>query len=68
MCPKAWTPAGYATGVVCLVHGLGEHIGRHQADGEALAEAGYVLAGFDLRGSGKAGGSGDTRPRLRHTT
>ena len=33
---KAWLPSGKAKGVVCLVHGVGEHIGRYQADGEAL--------------------------------
>lgn len=56
MYSKVLPPAGYATGVVCLVHGLGEHTGRHQVDGEALAEARYVLAGFDLRGSGESEG------------
>jgi alpha-beta hydrolase superfamily lysophospholipase len=56
MYSKAWVPQRRAKGVVCLVHGLGEHIGRYQADGEALAEGGYVLAGFDQRGFGKSGG------------
>lgn len=55
MYSKAWLPSGKARGVVCLVHGVGEHIGRYQADGEALAEGGYILAGFDQRGFGKSG-------------
>ena len=53
---KAWLPSGKARGVVCLVHGVGEHIGRYQNAGEALAEGGYILAGFDLRGFGRSGG------------
>jgi len=56
MYSKAWIPSIKAKGVICLVHGLGEHIGRYQADGEALAEGGYILAGFDQRGFGKSGG------------
>jgi len=46
------------------VHGVGEHIGRHQADGEALAEGGYILAGFDQRGFGKSGGRRGHTPSL----
>jgi alpha-beta hydrolase superfamily lysophospholipase len=33
MYPKAWLLAEKAKGVVCLVHGVGEHIGRYQAVG-----------------------------------
>lgn len=64
MYSKAWTPSGKARGVVCLVHGLGEHVGRYQADGEALAEGGYILAGFDQRGFGKSGGRRGHTPSL----
>jgi acylglycerol lipase len=35
-----WAPAGKPRGVVCLVHGVGEHIGRYQWDGEALTQGG----------------------------
>jgi alpha-beta hydrolase superfamily lysophospholipase len=56
MYAKAWEPAGKARGLVCLLHGVGEHIGRYQAVGEALAMAGYILAGFDQRGFGRSGG------------
>lgn len=56
MYSQAWLPEGKAKGVVCLVHGLGEHSGRYAADGEALTGAGYILAGFDLRGFGKSEG------------
>jgi len=61
---KAWLPSGKARGVVCLVHGVGEHIGRYQADGEALAAGGYILAGFDLRGFGKSEGQRGHTPSL----
>lgn len=53
---KAWEPEGKARGVLCLVHGVGEHIGRYAHVGEALAEAGYILAGFDIRGFGQSQG------------
>jgi alpha-beta hydrolase superfamily lysophospholipase len=64
MYSKAWLPAQKAKGVICLIHGLGEHIGRYQPDGEALTEAGYVLAGFDQRGFGKSGGRRGHTPSL----
>jgi alpha-beta hydrolase superfamily lysophospholipase len=62
---KAWLPVGKAKGVVCLVHGVGEHVGRYQADGEALAGGGYILAGFDQRGFGKSGGQKGHTPSLQ---
>ena len=61
---KAWVPSGDAKGVVCLVHGVGEHIGRYQPDGEALVERGYILAGFDQRGFGKSAGQRGHTPSL----
>jgi len=64
MYSKAWLPAGKAKAAVCLVHGVGEHIGRYQADGEALAGGGYILAGFDQRGFGKSEGRRGHTPSL----
>jgi alpha-beta hydrolase superfamily lysophospholipase len=64
MYSKAWQPAGNAKGVVCLVHGVGEHIGRYQPDGEALAAGGYILAGFDQRGFGRSQGKRGHTPSL----
>jgi alpha-beta hydrolase superfamily lysophospholipase len=64
MYSKAWVPQIQAKGIVCLVHGVGEHIGRYQADGEALTEGGYILAGFDQRGFGKSGGRRGHTPSL----
>jgi len=42
--------------VVCLVHGLGEHINRYQHVAEAFGKDGYAMVGADLRGHGKSGG------------
>jgi alpha-beta hydrolase superfamily lysophospholipase len=53
---RAWEPAGKPRAVLALVHGLGEHIGRYESLGRALARHHYVLAGFDLRGHGRSGG------------
>jgi acylglycerol lipase len=41
---------------ILLVHGIGEHSGRYEHVGEALAAAGYDTVGFDQRGFGKSGG------------
>jgi alpha-beta hydrolase superfamily lysophospholipase len=56
MYSKGWAPEGDPKAVVCLVHGLGEHIGRYNHVGATFSDAGYALLGFDLRGHGKSGG------------
>jgi len=56
MYAQSWEPEGTPQAVVCLVHGLGEHSGRYAHVGKAFSEAGFALAGFDLRGHGKSGG------------
>ncbi len=61
---KAWEPTKEAKGIVCLLHGVGEHIGRYQADGEALANEDYIMAGFDQRGFGKSEGKRGHTPSL----
>jgi acylglycerol lipase len=61
---KEWVPSGTPKAAVCVLHGVGEHIGRYQPDGEALAQAGYVLAGFDQRGFGRSGGRRGHTPSL----
>jgi acylglycerol lipase len=53
---RGWEPEGKPKGVVALIHGLGEHTGRYPHVAEALTKAGYVLAGFDLRGHGRTEG------------
>ena len=53
---QSWEPEDEPWGVVCLVHGLGEHSGRYAHVAEALAAAGYATMGMDLRGHGKSAG------------
>ncbi len=53
-----WSPAGPAPrGAAVIVHGLGEHLGRHRALAERLAGAGWLVLGCDLRGHGRSGGA-----------
>ena len=53
---RCWDPCSDRRGLVCLVHGLGEHSGRYEHVAQVLAGAGFVLAAMDLRGHGKSGG------------
>ena len=61
---QGWEPEAQPKAVVVLVHGLGEHVGRYPHVANALTDAGYVLAGFDLRGHGKSGGARGHFPSL----
>jgi alpha-beta hydrolase superfamily lysophospholipase len=54
---QAWEPEGEARGVVVLVHGLGEHIGRYEHVAACLNEAGFALIGFDIPGHGHSEGT-----------
>jgi alpha-beta hydrolase superfamily lysophospholipase len=49
---QAWMPSGDARGVVCLVHGMGEHGGRYAPVATALARAGLIVYAVDQRGHG----------------
>lgn len=51
-----WTPNGEPKGVLCAVHGLGDHIGRFNHVAEFMNDSGYAFLGFDLRGHGKSAG------------
>jgi len=42
--------------VILLVHGMAEHSGRYEHIGDTLAQAGYHLVSFDLRGHGSTAG------------
>lgn len=42
--------------VICLVHGLGDHIHRYKALTSKLTTHGYRIYGMDLRGHGKTSG------------
>ncbi|MCP4050716.1 MAG: alpha/beta hydrolase [bacterium] len=49
---QIWFSKEPLQGVVCLIHGLGEHSGRYRYLQSKLNKAGYALAAFDLRGHG----------------
>jgi alpha-beta hydrolase superfamily lysophospholipase len=49
---QRWEPDQKPVGVICLVHGLGEHSGRYGHLAEVLAQAGYATMAIDLRGHG----------------
>jgi alpha-beta hydrolase superfamily lysophospholipase len=53
---RGWSPKGKPKAVIALIHGIGEHTGRYTHVGTALAEKGYSLLGFDLRGHGRSDG------------
>lgn len=44
-------------GVICVVHGLGEHIGRYERLATRLNQSGWSVVGYDQRGHGKSAGS-----------
>ncbi len=64
MFARGWLPEKEPKAIVCLIHGLGEHIGRYEHVGAAFAAAGYAMLGFDLRGHGKSGGPRGHTPSL----
>ncbi len=65
---REWEPETAAKGMICLIHGLGEHTGRYRHWAKRLTAAGYAMVSIDLRGHGKSGGPlGDT-PSYDHLT
>ncbi|MBN1856023.1 MAG: lysophospholipase [Dehalococcoidia bacterium] len=58
---QSWRPSEREAGVMCLVHGHGEHSGRYESAVEELTVAGFAVHAFDLRGHGRSEGHrGDT--------
>lgn len=51
-----WPVAGEAWASVLIVHGLGEHAGRHQSTAEGLGAGGLAVFSYDQRGFGTSGG------------
>ncbi len=51
-----WVSDEAPAAVICLVHGLGEHIGRYSHLIERLTKEGYAVLGYNLRGHGSSGG------------
>ena len=53
---QQWRVSGPARGLVQIVHGLGEHLGRYARVAAALNVHGWHVAGHDLRGHGRSTG------------
>jgi acylglycerol lipase len=51
-----WQPDRDVKGVIALVHGLGEHMGRYEHVANFFTQSGYALIGFDQRGHGLSDG------------
>src|SRR5262245_18259725 len=63
-----WSPHHHVRGIVQIVHGLGEHIGRYVERAETLVRAELVVYGNDHRGHGltaqASGNFGDFGPAV----
>jgi alpha-beta hydrolase superfamily lysophospholipase len=55
-----WAPAGTPRGVVQLVHGIAEHIGRYDDFARFLTGNGFLVVAEDHMGHGKTAESGGT--------
>lgn len=63
-----WPALGQPVGVVCLVHGMGEHHGRQAAIVNPLNEAGFTVFVYDQRGHGRSEGKRGHSPSITHLT
>jgi alpha-beta hydrolase superfamily lysophospholipase len=61
---QEWAPDGEVTGLICLVHGLGEHSGRYAHMAEYFSSNGFAMISIDLRGHGKSAGQRGHSPSL----
>jgi len=53
---QSWRPRAEPKAVVVIVHGLKDHSTRYKAFAERLAEQGFAVHAFDLRGHGRSEG------------
>jgi len=51
---RRWIPEGDPVAVIVGVHGFAEHTGRYHDLGSFLAQSGFALYMYDLRGHGKS--------------
>jgi len=53
---RSWAPAASPRAAILVVHGLGEHSGRHASTAAVLAGAGFAVHAIDYRGHGRSEG------------
>jgi alpha-beta hydrolase superfamily lysophospholipase len=53
---QSWRPKGEPKAVVVIVHGLKDHSTRYKSLAERLAQQGFAVHAFDLRGHGRSEG------------
>lgn len=51
-----WIPSGGVQAILCIVHGLGEHINRYRLMAEYFSKNNIAVLGYDQRGHGKSEG------------
>lgn len=62
---QVWEPEDMPLkGVVCLLHGIGEHSGRYAHVAEAFGKEGFALFAADMRGHGKSEGLKGNAPSM----
>jgi len=53
---QSWLPDNQLKGIICLIHGLGEHSGRYSRWAELFTREGYGMLAPDLPGHGRTEG------------
>jgi acylglycerol lipase len=61
-----WWPEHPPRALIVLLHGYGEHSGRHAPTAEALARSGYAVVSWDARGHGRSAGHRGYVQRFDH--
>ena len=51
-CSKIWRTKNKPEGILQIVHGMTEYIGRYEALAQYFNELGYIVCGYDLEGHG----------------
>ncbi len=59
---QLWAPDEVSNGVICLIHGIGEHVNRYHYWAERAVSEGFVFMGFDLCCSGRSEGKRGLMP------
>ena len=57
-----WAPSDGVNGVICLIHGIGEHVNRYSYWAERAVSEGLAFFGFDLCCSGRSEGKRGLMP------